>query len=125
VVDDEADARELLGTILSYAGARTTSTGSAADALQLLATEPFDVLLSDIAMPVQDGYELMRLVRSMPSESVRNIPAAALTAYARNEDRVRAMAAGYQLHVTKPVDPTELTQVVASLARIGRLLSSP
>lgn len=122
VVDDEPDARELLGTILSYAGARVSSVASADEALSLLATEPFDVLLSDIAMPLHDGYELIRRVRQLPSDSARNIPAAALTAYARIEDRAQAMAAGYQLHVTKPVDPAELTQVVASLARIGRLL---
>jgi len=122
VVDDEPDARDLLATILSQAGATVIAAASAAEAIQLLSTQPFDVLLSDIAMPIQDGYELMREVRRLPSEQVRNIPAAALTAYARTEDRAQAMAAGYQLHVTKPVDPVDLTQVVASLARIGRLL---
>ena len=122
VVDDEPDARELLATILNYAGANVTTAASASEALQLLSATPLDVLLSDIAMPTQDGYELIRQVRRSPSESVRNVPAAALTAYARLEDRAQAISAGYQLHVTKPVDPVELTQVVQSLAQIGKLL---
>jgi PAS domain S-box-containing protein len=125
VVDDEPDAHELVATILNQAGASVTTAASAADGLQLLTSAPFDVLLSDIGMPLQDGYELMRRVRRLPSEAVRRIPAAALTAYARSEDRAQAIAAGYQLHVTKPVDPTELTQVVASLAGIGNLLGDP
>jgi PAS domain S-box-containing protein len=122
VVDDELDARELVATILGAAGALVVTVPSALAALTLLSEERFDVLLSDIGLPGQDGYALMRAVRGHEATDVRGIPAAALTAYARREDRARATEAGYQLHLTKPVDPSNLVDVVASLARLGEQL---
>jgi signal transduction histidine kinase/CheY-like chemotaxis protein len=112
VVDDEADMLELLSTVLAGANAEVKSVSSAAEALSWLKDWSPDVLVSDIGMPQVDGYELIREVRA----SGASVPAVALTAYARGEDRVRALAAGYQRHVAKPVEPTELTVVVAGLA---------
>jgi CheY-like chemotaxis protein len=122
VVDDEADARELITTILSYAGAIVSGAASAAQALRILAETPIDVMLSDIGMPGQDGYDLIRRVRQLPGRAAR-IPAAALTAFARDEDRALAVAAGYHQHVAKPIDPIDLLGVVATLSRIRE--SSP
>ena len=120
VVDDEADAREVLITMLRQAGASVLSAGSVADALTLLNRETFHVLVSDIGMPGEDGYAFIRSVRQRAVDAGGRIPAAALTAYARSEDRLRALAAGFQIHVPKPVQPEELVTVVASLAgRIG------
>jgi CheY-like chemotaxis protein len=93
---------------------------NAAEALALLDREAFHVLVSDIGMPGEDGYALIRSVRQRAIDAGGRIPAAALTAYARTEDRLRALAAGFQIHVPKPVQPEELVTVVASLAgRIG------
>jgi CheY-like chemotaxis protein len=119
VVDDEQDARELTSTILSQLGAKVVAVASASDAMRVLGEEPLDILLSDIGMPEQDGYQLIRRVRLMPTP-VGKIPAAALTAFTRNEERRQAMLAGFQLHIAKPVEPTELTAAVACLARIAR-----
>jgi hypothetical protein len=80
---------------------------------------PPDVLISDIGMPEEDGYALIRKLRDMPAGRGGNVPAIALTAYARTEDRLQALRAGYQMHVTKPVELTELAAVVASLAKRG------
>jgi PAS domain S-box-containing protein len=120
VVDDEPDARELAATILTQGGATVLPASSAAHALRLLTEEPVDVILSDIGMPDLDGYELIRRVRQLSTPSGR-IPAAALTAFARTDERREAMLAGFQLHISKPVEPTELAAAVACLARIGRL----
>jgi CheY-like chemotaxis protein len=122
VVDDESDARELFATILGAAGALVVTAASATAALALLSEERFDVLLSDIGLPGQDGYALIRAVRAHEATDVRGIPAAALTAYAHREARARATEAGYQLHLTKPVDPSNLVDVVRSLARLGEQL---
>lgn len=124
VLDDEPDARDLVQRLLGDAGARATTAASAADALQLIeAGFVPDIILSDIGMPEQDGFEFMRRVRAFDGP-VSNVPAAALTALARVEDRKRALLAGYQAHLAKPVDPAELVAMVASLAgRTGRLLS--
>jgi signal transduction histidine kinase/DNA-binding response OmpR family regulator len=116
VVDDEADARDLLSFILLRTNADVRTAGSVQEALKIVPEWKPAVLLSDIGMPLEDGYSLIRLVRSLPPEQGGNVAAAALTAYARSEDRVRALAAGYQTHVTKPVEPAELVAVVASLA---------
>ena len=89
---------------------------SAREALSVLGKERVDVLLSDIEMPGTDGYELVRELRLRPSQQGGSVPAAALTAYARTEDRLRALRAGFQLHLSKPVQPAELITVVASLA---------
>jgi PAS domain S-box-containing protein len=116
VVEDEADTRELLRTVLGQLGADVTVTASAAEALRVLDEGPPDVMLSDIEMPEMDGYALMRAVRLRAPERGGLIPAAALTAYARAEDRLRALRAGYQVHVAKPIEPGELAAVVANLA---------
>jgi CheY-like chemotaxis protein/two-component sensor histidine kinase len=102
VVDDEADARALMGTVLGQCGADVATVSSAAAAMDALRRERYDVLLSDISMPEEDGYQLMRKVRALNA----SIPAAAVTAFARAEDREAALAAGFQLHVAKPVDPS-------------------
>ena len=115
VVDNEADARSLVSAILERCGARVLCADSAATALDLLEREVPDVLLSDIAMPGEDGYQLIRRVRALP-DGRRHIPAAALTASATATDRARALLAGYQAHVPKPVEPSELAVVVAALA---------
>jgi signal transduction histidine kinase/ActR/RegA family two-component response regulator len=119
VVDDEADARELFAHVLDTAGARVRTVSSAAEALTLLAAEPFDVLLSDIEMATMDGYELIRRVRADPRLRQRKLAAVALTAYARAADRGRALDAGFDEHVAKPVDPQPLVATIASL-RSGR-----
>ena len=119
VVDDEPDARNLLGLILTSYEAEVRDCASAAEALQILDEWRPDVLVSDIGMPVEDGYELMRKVRAREPERGGLIPALALTAYARAEDARRALEAGYQAHIPKPVEPDELATVVASLAGRG------
>ena len=119
VVDDEPDTRELLKFGLSSCGARVSAAATAAEALRAIAEEPPEVLISDIGMPETDGYELIRWVRSLPAERGGQTPAVALTAYARAEDRQRAIEAGYQLHVPKPVELSELVAAVSSLARRG------
>ena len=116
VVDDEPDARFLVQRILADCNAGVTTASSAGEALGLLAQDPPDVLISDVGMPGEDGYALIRRVRLLPNGSSR-IPAIALTAYARKEDRAKAKRAGFQRHLAKPVDATELVATVDSLAR--------
>jgi PAS domain S-box-containing protein len=116
VVDDEEDARALLTTVLESCGARVTAVGSAREALDALGREKFDVLLSDIGMPEEDGYWLIKKVRKLTPERGGRTPAAALTAYAGARDRMRVLRSGYQIHVPKPVEPAELVAVVANLA---------
>ena len=115
MVDDEADARGLVRQVLETRGAKVVTAASAGEAYAALTTTPFDVLLSDIGMPGEDGYALIRRVRQLGAAQGGSIPAVALTAYARAEDRVRAMLAGFQMHVAKPVEAAELITVVASL----------
>jgi CheY-like chemotaxis protein/anti-sigma regulatory factor (Ser/Thr protein kinase) len=120
VVDDEPDARLLVQRVLSNSGAEVTTAGSADEAYgKLLADRP-DIILCDIGMPEQDGYELIQRIRSLPNEQGGSTPAVALTAFARSEDRRRALLAGFQLHVPKPAEPAELLAVVASISRINR-----
>ena len=114
VVDDEPDTRQLIKRILENCKAKVLLAGTAGEALDILRRINPDVLLSDIGMPEKDGYDLIREVRGL--YTTRELPAAALTAFARSEDRKRAMLAGFQTHVVKPVDPDELIAVVASLA---------
>ncbi len=116
VVDDERDTRDLLRQVLQDAGATVFTAQSGTEALSRLQRETIDLLISDIAMADGDGYELIRQLRSMPGGQA-NVPAIAVTAYARNEDRDRALQAGYQLHVPKPVNVDELLQFVASVRR--------
>jgi len=116
VVDDEIDATDLLCSFLSQCGAIVTSAQSVSEALDLVQRVKPDVLISDIGMPGEDGYELMRKVRALPRAKGGKVPALALTAYARAEDRLAALRAGYQMHIAKPIELTELVAVVASLA---------
>jgi CheY-like chemotaxis protein len=116
VVDDEPDARELVAVVLMGRGAQVVSVGSAVEALAEMERGRFDVLVSDIGMPLMDGYALIEKVRQLPKERGGRIPAAALTAYAGVEDRMRVLSASYQRHIPKPVEPAELTTVVANLA---------
>src|SRR5438128_6364489 len=102
--------------ILAQCGAEVTVAASARAALEALEKAPFDVLVSDIAMPEDDGYDLIRNVRARDAGRGGRIPALALTAYARGEDRVAAIAAGYQQHAVKPIEPAELAAAVATLA---------
>ncbi|HEY1403375.1 MAG TPA: GAF domain-containing protein, partial [Pyrinomonadaceae bacterium] len=120
LVEDEPDSREMLVVVLKQCRAEVRAVSNAHDALLQVESWRPDVLISDIEMPGEDGYTLIRKVRSLPPERGGKIPAAALTAYARAEDRMRALLAGFQLHVPKPVEPAELAAVVASLA--GRVL---
>ncbi len=115
VVDDEADARDLVATVLRAQGAEVTAASSAKQALELLSKTSPMILVSDIGMPETDGYELIRRVRALSGANEAQIPAIALTAYAREEDRRRALQAGFQTYVAKPVEPAELVRVVAAL----------
>ncbi|MFN2491682.1 MAG: response regulator, partial [Pyrinomonadaceae bacterium] len=119
VVDDEMDALDLIGVELAQHGARITGVGSAAEALAALNHSEFDLLISDIGMPNTDGYELIREVRRREEGKAKKLPAVALTAYARVQDRMQAIVAGFSTHIAKPVEVNELVTVVASLA--GRL----
>jgi signal transduction histidine kinase len=119
VVDDEPDARELLLTLLRDCGAQVEAAPSVKDALAVFPRFRPEVLISDIAMPDEDGYDLIRQVRTLPAGAGGRIPAVALSAYARAEDRRRAFLAGFNMYVAKPVDPEELLIVVASL--VGRM----
>ncbi len=123
IVEDEADARELLATILEQSGAQVISFASATEAFNVLCQSRVDVLVSDIGMPKVDGYELIRKVRAFEAQrKEQHIPAIALTAYARESDRNLALEAGFQVHLIKPFDPDELVSVVAKLAG-GKLTS--
>jgi len=117
-VDDEPDTRDLLSVVLRQRGAEVLAVASAAEALDQLAAFSPHVLVADIGMPGEDGYTLLRKVRALGPERGGRVPAVALTAYARADDRIRALAAGFQIHVPKPVEPDELVTVVTSL--IGR-----
>jgi len=121
VVEDEDDIWDLLVTVLEQCGADVVAAASVAEALDRLDERLPDVLVSDLAMPGEDGFSLIRQVRARPIERGGEVPAAALTAYARAEDRVRALAAGFQMHVPKPIDPAALVSLVAALAaKAGR-----
>ncbi|MEG3930545.1 ATP-binding protein [Microcoleus sp. T3_B1] len=123
VVEDEADALELLSTILAKYGADVMAVASVKEALTIIQTASDrspDVLVSDIGMPDEDGYSLIRKLRQLEAQRGGRLPAIALTAYARNDDRQQALLAGFQIHLTKPVDAAELVAVVASLT--GRIV---
>jgi CheY-like chemotaxis protein len=116
VVDDEPDARELVAYVLEASGMEVQSAGSAAEALTLLEQFTPHVLLSDVGMPEEDGYALIRSIRTMADESKKRVPAVALTAFARSEDRTRALLAGFNVHMAKPVEPAALVKTVLELA---------
>ena len=120
VVDDDSDTRELLAEVLRSRGVVVTAASSVEEGLAALDREVPDILLSDIAMPDRDGYDLIRRVRERPADRGGHVPAVAITAYARPEDTERSLASGYQMHVTKPVDMDELIATVASLTATGR-----
>jgi CheY-like chemotaxis protein len=115
VVDDDEDARNLLQFVLERSGAVVVTVGSAAEAVQALRERRPDALLADIEMPGEDGYSLMAKVRALPAEEGGAVPAAALTAYAGPADRLKALQAGYQHHVAKPVSPADVTLAVVTL----------
>jgi hypothetical protein len=116
VVDDETDSRELIIAVLTHCNATVTAVESASEALAAITGMEPDILISDIGMPDEDGYSLIKKVRALPPQSGGRIPAVALTAYARAEDRIKALASGFQMHAPKPIEPAELAAIVASLA---------
>jgi signal transduction histidine kinase/CheY-like chemotaxis protein len=116
-IDDEEDALGLLRVVLEAAGAEVVTTSSAVDALQRIAEIKPDVLVTDLGMPQMDGFEFITRIRSSPDGATREIPAAALTAFARSEDRTKALDAGFEMHLAKPVDPAELVSSVATLVK--------
>ena len=116
VVDDEADARALVKRLLEDRAAVVQTAGSVAAAIELIQSQRPDVLVSDIGMPEEDGYSLIRKVRSLAPEQGGNTPAVALTAYARSGDRLKVILAGFQMHLAKPVEAAELLAQVDSLA---------
>ncbi|RYX80882.1 PAS domain S-box protein [bacterium] len=116
VVDDQEDTRIFLTVVLAKCGARVTAVASASEAFETLLELRPDVLLSDIGMPDEDGYSLIRRIRALPPEQGGHTPATALTAFARAEDRIKALRSGFQSHIPKPVEPLELVTVIANLA---------
>lgn len=117
IVDDEADARNFVTTVLETCGASITAVNSAREAIEAISKFSFDVLVSDIGMPEEDGYQLIHKIRALKPEQGGEIPAVALTAYARAEDRSQTISAGYQIHLSKPVEPAAIAGVVANLAK--------
>jgi signal transduction histidine kinase/DNA-binding response OmpR family regulator len=117
VVEDEPDARSFVAAALTKQGAAVTAVGSVAEAMEQFRRAVPDVIISDLAMPGEDGFSLIRQIRSLPPDSGGNTRAAALTAYARPEDRARTLEAGFEAHVTKPVNAADLIMVVTELAR--------
>ncbi|HVW65269.1 MAG TPA: ATP-binding protein [Nitrosospira sp.] len=117
VVDDEEDSRELIREVLTDCEAEVAAAASAAEGLEMLKTQRPDVMISDIGMPGKDGYQLIREIRQLPASSGGKIPAIALTAFASSEDRTKAMIAGYQMHLSKPVEPHELVATIAAFTQ--------
>jgi CheY-like chemotaxis protein len=125
VVDDEADARDVMAYALSHNGAEVTTAATALEAYDLLVSRPFDVLLADIAMPGEDGCSLIRRIRACPQTGVSQIPAAAVTAHARDDERRSVLAAGFHLHLVKPIEPSDLVRAVSELrGGAGLMLSA-
>jgi CheY-like chemotaxis protein len=115
VVDDDRDARELIKRILGDCNARVRIAGSAREAIEMIQAAPPQLLISDLGMPDVDGFELLDRVRQLPRDAGGHVPAIALTAFARSEDRLRALEAGFSAHISKPVEPNELIATVASV----------
>jgi len=115
-VDDDADSRYLLSLVLDACGAKVMTANSASEAFEMIKREKFDVVISDIGMPDEDGFSLIGKIRDLPNEQGGTVPAIALTAYARAEDRVQMLRSGFQMHLAKPVEPAELVAAVANLA---------
>jgi len=115
-VDDDADSRYLFSLVLDACGAKVMTANSASEAFEMIKREKFDVVISDIGMPDEDGFSLIGKIRDLPNEQGGTVPAIALTAYARAEDRVQMLRSGFQMHLAKPVEPAELVAAVANLA---------
>jgi len=115
--DDDADSLELLHALLTAHGAHVTVTTSMKEGLEHLGRAVPDIILSDVEMPGGDGYSFVHAVRAHPDGSVRTVPMVAVTAYGRVEDRIRLLSAGFNMHLPKPVDPSELVAVIVSLTR--------
>jgi signal transduction histidine kinase/ActR/RegA family two-component response regulator len=122
IVDDQADARELVAAVVASCGARPIQAASAAEAFSLIARERPDIIVSDIGMPLEDGYSFIRRVRALPASQGGRTPAVALTAYVRAEDGQKAADAGFELHLPKPVEPADLLSALGTLAHIAREL---
>lgn len=122
VVDDESDSREVMAHALEDCGATVSVAENARQAMEILEESEMDVLLADIAMPEEDGYALIRRIRSSPAGRIAAIPAAAVTAHARDDERRRALAAGFHFHLAKPFEPGQLTRAVQALARGNSLV---
>lgn len=120
VVDDHTDSRDLLSMVLGDCGARVLTASSVKEAIELMGRERIDVLVSDIGMPLEDGYDLIRKVRSLALDEGGGVPALALTAYADEQDRQRALSSGFQQHLSKPIEPADLIAAVSSLANLSR-----
>lgn len=120
VVDDDLEGCAIMARMVEVRGAQVRCIASGREGLELLSQEAFDILLSDIGMPDMDGYEFMQCVRRLPQGQARSIPAIAITAYARPEDRQRALLAGYQIHLSKPIEAQELIAAIASLTNLRR-----
>jgi PAS domain S-box-containing protein len=125
VVEDDGDTRELVNRLLTESGARVQAVGTAAAALEQFLAERPDILVSDIGLPGEDGYSLIERIRALDPTQGAGVPAIALTAFARSEDRTRALQAGFQAHVVKPVEPAELVATVASFAHMVRTARAP
>ena len=119
LVEDDEDSRKLLGTMLKRYGARVTATKSAAEAFKAVAGDVPDLLISDIGMPDEDGYEFIRKLRALPPDEGGRTPAIALTGYASRKDRERALDAGYQQHMAKPIEQADMIAAIAALIRRG------
>jgi CheY-like chemotaxis protein len=119
IVDDEPETLGMLSVALEQCNAVVKAAGSAVEALELMERWLPDIMISDIGMPGEDGYELIAKVRALDPERGGKLPAIALTAYARDDDRRHVLAAGFNTHVAKPVDPAELIIVIANLAKIA------
>ena len=119
VVEDDLDARELVAHFLERNAIEVRTAASAAEALAELESYSPHVILSDIGMPLEDGYSLIRRIRALPAEDKKNIPAIAVTAFVRTEDKTRAFVEGFDMHVSKPVDLAKLLSVVARFAQRG------
>lgn len=122
IVDDQADARELVAAVVASCGARPIQAASAAEAFSLIARERPDIIVSDIGMPLEDGYSFIRRVRALPASQGGRTPAVALTAYVRAEDGQKAADAGFELHLPKPVELADLLSALGTLAHIAREL---
>jgi CheY-like chemotaxis protein/two-component sensor histidine kinase len=123
VVDDEADTRDLVATILTRSGGEVRCSQSAADALEAFKEWQPDLLISDLAMPNEDGYSLLRKIRKLRSKRAKSIPAVALSAYASDEDRAISLSKGFQMHLPKPIEPAKLVSSIAEA--VGLETSSP